>query len=286
MISGIQSKPNNKTYTYFISCSSRNKNNGKSLNQDDIQIQNIDETNEISISLEVNPANSGRDHPQGEYKPNNESPSENFANNHLSLPSSRKGKEVATKDMTRSKNDIYDFGTNANSLSPNRVRFNLKNSFREFFYLDDDDTKDRKMPQKQRLRKLSPASLGSPYGNWKKRKRIRKTSEQRNKELFDKKADKSIRSSVLCIYIAVTFFILTMPSNIRGSVIPIDKHHFFWNDDVVALTNFFEGLNYSCNFLIYCVANSIIRKQYKNDVGIFVAFFVNLKQRIINVFMR
>ena len=204
----------------------------------------------------------------------------------MSLASSTKEKEGATKGRSMSKNDSNDFGANLNSLSPNRVRFNLKNSFREFFYLDDDDTKDRKMPQKQRLRKLSPASLGSPYGNWKKRKRIRKTSEQRNKELFDKKADKSIRSSVLCIYIAITFFILTMPSNIRGSVIPIDKHDFFWNDNVVALTNFLEGLNYSCNFLIYCVANSIIRKQYKNDVSTCLTFFVNLKQTIIKVFKR
>lgn len=256
------------------------------MNQDNIQNQNINETNEISISLEFNSANFDKDHQQGEHKSNNECQSQNSSNYHLSLPSSRKEKEGAAKDMTMSKNDSNHFGPNFNSLSPNRVRFNLKNSFREFFYLDDDDTKDRKIPQKQRLRKLSPASLGSPYGNWKKRKRIRKTSEQRNKELFDKKADKSIRSSVLCIYIAITFFVLTMPSNIRGSVIPIDKHIFFWNDDVVALTNFLEGLNYSCNFLIYCVANSIIRKQYKNDINTCLAFFVNLKQRIINVFMR
>ena len=77
-----------------------------------------------------------------------------------------------------------------------------------------------------------------------------------------------------------------MPSNIRGSVIPIDKYNFFWNDDVVALTNFLEGLNYSCNFLIYCVANSIIRKQYKNDVNACLTLFVNLKQGIINMFKR
>ena len=256
------------------------------MSQDDIQNQNIDETNEISISLEFNPVNGARDHQQGENKSNNESPSQNPSDYHSSLPSSKKEKEGAIKDMTMSKNDSNDFGPNLNSLSPNRVRFNLKNSFREFFYLDDDDTKDRKMPQKQRLRKLSPASLGSPYGNWKKRKRIRKTSEQRNKELFDKKADKSIRSSVLCIYIAITFFILTMPSNIRGSVIPIDKHDFFWSDDVVALTNFLEGLNYSCNFLIYCVANSIIRKQYRNDVNTCLTFILNLKQRIIKLFKR
>ena len=256
------------------------------MNQENIQSQNIDESNEISISLELNPANVDKEHQREENKLHNESPLENSSEYHLSVPSRGKEKGDATKEMTMSKNNSNDFGDNLNSLSPNRVRFNLKNSFREFFYLDDEDTKDRKMPQKQRLRKLSPASLGSPYGNWKKRKRIRKTSEQRNKELFDKKADKSIRSSVLCIYIAITFFTLTMPSNIRGSVIPIDKYNFFWNDDVVALTNFLEGLNYSCNFLIYCVANSIIRKQYKNDVNACLTFFVNLKQRIINIFKR
>ena len=213
-------------------------------------------------------------------------PTENQLNLELSVLSTDIDREDTEKDTGVSEDTRRNADSNVKGLSVNRVRFNLKNSFREIFSANDDNALVQKVPNKTRFRKLSPASLGTPYGNWKKRKRVRKTSEQRRKELFDKKADKSIRSSILCISIAVTFCVLTMPSNFRGSMIPIEAHPEFWTDDVVSVTNFLEGLNYSCNFFIYCFANSIIRKQVRNDINHIIKTFKDLAQRIKNLFIR
>ena len=252
------------------------------MNSKNIENGNIEQENEYCISLDINPLHSEKEHRLQETK--SKTTMHMTSRFGMSLSPSIKGMKFTNKDVTLSDDiTLNDVSANRKSLSTNHVTFNLKNSFREIMHIDQDRVQDRKLPQKQRFRKLSPASLGSPYGKWKKRKRMRKTSEQRRKELFDKKADKSIRSSILCISIAVSFFVLTMPSNIYGSMFSSDENEFFWNEDILSMTNFLESLNYSCNFFIYCIANSIIRKQVKNDVSTCVNYFVTIGQKMKNL---
>ena len=243
-------------------------------------------SDEYSFSVDIHPTTDRNELRLKEKCQHLNPPMENQLNLEVSVLSTDIDREDIGNDNCVSEDTRKGTDGNAKVLSVNHVRFNLKNSFREIFSGSDDNAQVQKVPNKTRFRKLSPASLGTPYGNWKRRKRVRKTSEQRRKELFDKKADKSIRSSMLCISIAVTFCVLTMPSNFRGSMIPIEAHPEFWTDDVVSVTNFLEGLNYSCNFFIYCFANSIIRKQVRNDINHIIKTFKDLAQRIKNLFIR
>ena len=95
----------------------------------------------------------------------------------------------------------------------------------------------------------------------------KQAAEEKRKEIFAKKADKTMKYSRLCISIAITFFFLTMPANIPLISYPIVCKPFNWyNDSYTSITNFLEALNYSCNFFVYYMANSIIRMATHNDI--------------------
>ena len=126
--------------------------------------------------------------------------------------------------------------------------------------------------RKPTFKRLKPSGLGSFYGNLKRRSRsrVRKTSTEIRKDIFNKKAEKTIHYSRLCIAIAISNFFLTMPGYILSISFAISLQAFkFVREDGElwsSLTNFLEVLNYSGNFFLYCMTNTAIRRVAKNDV--------------------
>ena len=101
--------------------------------------------------------------------------------------------------------------------------------------------------RKPTFKRLAPSGLGSFYGNLKRRSRVRKTSTEIRKDIFNKKAEKTIHYSRLCIAIAISNFFLTMPGYILSVNFAIDLEAFpFVKDEGEvwsSATNFLEVLN-------------------------------------------
>ena len=134
---------------------------------------------------------------------------------------------------------------------------------------------------------LKPPRLGSFYGNLKRRSQKRKTSTEIRKDIFNKKAEKTITYSKLCIAIAASFLVFTLMGNILSISYAKNQQAFkFVRDDgelYTAVANFLEVLNYSGNFFLYCMTNTSIRRAAKNDVKYLVNFFF-LPIRILRSF--
>ena len=164
--------------------------------------------------------------------------------------------------------------------SCNVVSFDLGDSIQTMNFQYEKFLKDSKVQRQPTFRKLSPSNLTDFYDKWKKRNSTKKQREERKKAIFNYKADKTIRYSRLCISIAITFFVLTMPANLPDISYLFDLEPFPWfNGTYVAITNFLESLNYSCNFFVYCIANSIIRQAARNDLNRCIQFLFATLQK-------
>ena len=127
------------------------------------------------------------------------------------------------------------------------------------------------------FKRLKPPRLGSFYGNLKRRSQKRKTSTEIRKDLFNKKAEKTITYSKLCIAIAASFLVFTLMGNILSISYAKNQEAFkFVQKDgevYTAVANFLEALNYSGNFFLYCMTNTAIRRAAKNDMKYLINFF-------------
>ena len=86
-----------------------------------------------------------------------------------------------------------------------------------------------------------------------------------NWSVSSKKSIREQRLAILLVSIAVTFLIFTLPANIAfmwyefGS---IDTSKSEKLTPFFIITNFFESINYSINFYIYCAVHAEIRSSF------------------------
>ena len=187
-----------------------------------------------------------------------------------------------------SKNGPFQFHQN-DMLNPIRkdkervystVTFDLSVSIHEMNNRYKKGIKESKPIHRRRptFKRLNASGFGSFYGNWKRRSRVRKTSTEIRKDMFSKKADKTIHYSRLCIAIAISFFVLTMPGNLLSISFANKQEAFSFvqkSEVFVSITNFLEVINYSGNFILYCFTNTVIRRAAKNDIRYFINFLLS-----------
>ena len=153
------------------------------------------------------------------------------------------------------------------STSIYQISANLDSSIQSMNKNYEENMEECKISRKITFRKMSQPKHGSLYLKPHNHSVKKKAAEEKRKEIFAKKADKTMKYSRLCIAIAITFFFLTMPANLPLIRYPIVCRPFDWyNDSYTSITNFLEALNYSCNFFVYYMANSIIRMATHNDI--------------------
>ena len=153
------------------------------------------------------------------------------------------------------------------SSSTYRISTNLDGSIQSMNKKYEENVEECKISRKITFRNMSHSKHGSLYLKPHNQSVKKKAAEEKRKEIFAKKADKTMKYSRLCISIAITFFFLTMPANLPLIRYPIVCRPFDWyNDSYTSITNFLEALNYSCNFFVYYMANSIIRMATHNDI--------------------
>ena len=161
------------------------------------------------------------------------------------------------------------------------VQLNFNTSIQEMNNRYERNVKRCEVNPREKIVKLNPSKLGSFYGKLTKQATSKTHFQERDKEIFNKKADKTIKYSWLCISIAVMFFVLTMPANFPLISYPIYHEPFDWFRGIyVSVTNFLEVLNYSLNFYVYCIANSIIRCAALNDIKHLTQAFAIVIQKI------
>ena len=86
----------------------------------------------------------------------------------------------------------------------------------------------------------------------------------RQKENLKNDTEKIIVYSILSIVTAGMFLLCTLLSNIPLFSYPINHQPFPWfTRNYLIIQHLLESLNYTCNFLIYCVANSDTRHAAK-----------------------
>ena len=153
------------------------------------------------------------------------------------------------------------------STSIYQISANLDSSIQSMNKKYEENMKECKISRKITFRKRTHSKHGSLYLKPHNHSVKKQAVEEKRKEIFAKKADKTMKYSRLCISIAITFFFLTMPANIPLIRYPFVCSPFDWyNDSYTSITNFLEALNYSCNFFVYYMANSIIRMATHNDI--------------------
>ena len=153
------------------------------------------------------------------------------------------------------------------SSSTYRISTNLDGSIQSMNRKYGENMEECKISRKITFRKMSQSKHGSLYSKPHNHSVKKQAAEEKRKEIFAQKADKTMKYSRLCISIAITFFFLTMPANLPLIRYPIVCRPFDWyNDSYTSITNFLEALNYSCNFFVYYMANSIIRMATHNDI--------------------
>ena len=153
------------------------------------------------------------------------------------------------------------------SSSTYRISTNLDGSIQSMNEKYEENMAECKISRKITFRNMSHSKHGSLYLKPHNHSFKKQAAEEKRKEIFAKKADKTMKYSGLCISIAITFFFLTMPANLPLIRYPIVCRPFDWyNDSYTSITNFLEALNYSCNFFVYYLANSIIRMATHNDI--------------------
>ena len=104
---------------------------------------------------------------------------------------------------------------------------------------------------------------------------------EKQKEAFNRKADRTINYSILSISIAFTFLVLTLPTSIPLIANPIYHEPFPWFDGTyVRITNFLEVLNYSLNFFVYCMANSDIRNAAWKNIKLCTTWIRTCRDRL------
>ena len=172
------------------------------------------------------------------------------------------------------------------SLSTYRISANLDGSIQSMNEKYEENMEECKISRKITFRKMSQSKHGSLYLKPHNHSVKKQAAEEKRKEIFAKKADKTMKYSRLCISIAITFFFLTMPANIPLIRYPIVCRPFDWyNDSYTSITNFLEALNYSCNFFVYYMANSIIRMATHNDIRRGMKGLIFIYNKIRSIFI-
>ena len=185
---------------------------------------------------------------------------------------SEKFNDQRQQDPTRELDNIALYVPNIRTDRPRstsiyRISANLDGSIQSMNRKYEENMEECKISRKITFRKMSQSKHGSLYLKPHNHSVKKQAAEEKRKEIFAQKADKTMKYSRLCISIAITFFFLTMPANIPLIRYPIVCRPFDWySDGYTSITNFLEALNYSCNFFVYYLANSIIRMATHNDI--------------------
>ena len=137
-------------------------------------------------------------------------------------------------------------------------------------YLKQKDSNEPSLKNKGHLTPVMKMKQG-------KMARVKNNSDKkklaRQKENLKNDTEKIILYSVLSIVTAGMFLLCTLMSNIPLFSYPINHEPFSWfTRNYLIIQHLLESFNYTCNFLIYCVANSDTRNAASNLIKTITLF--------------